>query len=636
MSIDGHQLNLMHQDLMNVVALDFDNRENYMYFCDVTAKTIFRSRVGDDDETAKHEKEPVIRHDSHGLEGISVDWIGRKLYWLDRHSKNLDVAELDGTKRKTLRSGVIDPRAIAVHPGIGYLYFTSWHLQAYIAKMGMDGSNFTRILTWEDDIAWPNALTIDYFTARIYWADAHLDYIAFADLEGRHRHIVLSGAKVPHVFALSLFDDMLYWTDWNLKAIMRANKFTGADLQTLRNTTHRPYDIHISHTLRQVPFPNPCGDNNGGCSHLCLLSPPAESTYLNLEGFIEEDAPSYKCACPNQFYLARDSKTCIANCTTGQHRCGLDDEKCIPWFWKCDGEKDCKDGSDEPTTCPARHCRSGTFQCGNTNCTPSATICDGTDDCGDGSDEQNCDLPCPDSDFKCKASGRCILESWSCDGDADCKDGSDEDPEICRPFLFVFVLVKLSYILTLPQISEPATKIQSSHAKMLAAYRSYGCAILITIAVMIPMSLLTCVANGTALPAGNGVPDNQTTAAFQNGCFAMAKMIAAIIAMRHQRTAQYAVLKQITSARITDASLSECAEISVNFEVTNIFNSLYLDNGCATLLMIVVMEAMKPKPNAKENTVSAPNLNSAAVTASVFQVAGVATTKMTAATTPMK
>ena len=41
---------------------------------------------------------------------------------------------------------------------------------------------------------------------QVYFADAHLDYVAFTDLEGHHRHVVLSGTTVPHVFALTLFD----------------------------------------------------------------------------------------------------------------------------------------------------------------------------------------------------------------------------------------------------------------------------------------------------------------------------------------------------------------------------------------------------------------------------------------------
>lgn len=426
MSLDATQYSLIHQDLTNVVALDYDYNTSMIYFCDVTAKTIFSTKVG------SNKREPIVRHDSHGLEGLAVDWVGKKLYWLDRHSKHLDVSELSGVNRKTLKSGIQDPRAIAVHPGIGYLFFTSWYLQAFIGKMGMDGSNMVRILTHENDLAWPNALTIDYFADRIYWADAHLDYIASVDFDGKNKHIVISGAKVPHVFALTLFEDYIYWTDWNIKGISRANKFTGKDLKVLRNTTHRPYDIHVYHPLRQQAYPNPCGGDNGGCSHLCLLS-PVPGVDASPDGYKDVNSPvSFKCACPNQFILGPDGKTCKANCTNGQHRCGGHDERCIPWFWKCDGEVDCKDGSDEPSDCPKRTCRPGAFQCDNGHCTPSATICDGINDCGDNSEEKNCALNCPDLEFKCRSNGKCILNAWVCDGDPDCKDGSDEDPTICH------------------------------------------------------------------------------------------------------------------------------------------------------------------------------------------------------------
>lgn len=42
MSIDASNYSLMHQDLVNVVALDADYAQQMLYFCDVTAKTIYR------------------------------------------------------------------------------------------------------------------------------------------------------------------------------------------------------------------------------------------------------------------------------------------------------------------------------------------------------------------------------------------------------------------------------------------------------------------------------------------------------------------------------------------------------------------------------------------------------------------
>ena len=85
-----------------------------------------------------------------------------------------------------------------------------------------------------------------------------------------------------------------------------------------------------------MPAINPCGDNNGGCSHLCLISGGGRS---------------YSCACPEFFVLSSDGRKCIANCSQSQFRCGDTDDKCISILWKCNGQKDCKDGSDEPEDC---------------------------------------------------------------------------------------------------------------------------------------------------------------------------------------------------------------------------------------------------------------------------------------------
>ena len=77
---------------------------------------------------------------------------------------------------------------------------------------------------------------------------------------------------------------------------------------------------------------NPCGTENGNCSHLCLISPGGSS---------------YTCACPDDFTLLPDARTCDASCSAAQFLCSPTDHRCIPATWRCDGEVDCVGGNDE-------------------------------------------------------------------------------------------------------------------------------------------------------------------------------------------------------------------------------------------------------------------------------------------------
>ena len=62
----------------------------------------------------------------------------------------------------------------------------------------------------------------------------------------------------------------------------------------------QPLDLHVFTAARQPawdgPGPPPCSQNNGGCSHLCLLSPGAA---FRPEGAGPDRAlPGFSCSCP--------------------------------------------------------------------------------------------------------------------------------------------------------------------------------------------------------------------------------------------------------------------------------------------------------------------------------------------------
>ena len=71
-------------------------------------------------------------------------------------------------------------------------------------------------------------------------------------------------------------------------------------------------------------------------------------------------------------------------CREDQFTCA--DGQCISGMWKCDGDGDCRDGSDEaPETC--EQCGDVNFRCSDGECIPGRSKCDGDVNCGDGSDE---------------------------------------------------------------------------------------------------------------------------------------------------------------------------------------------------------------------------------------------------------
>lgn len=247
--------------------------------------------------------EPVVQTGLSTAEGLAVDWIGGNLYWVDSNLDQIEVARVNGSFRRTLIAGdMASPRAIALDPRDGLLFWTDWDsADARIERCSMAGEQRT-VITHVAHVrgAWPNGLTLDYTLRRVYWIDARSDSIHTVDYNGGDHHLVLRDQEtLSHPFSISVFENYVYWTDWRTNAVIRANKWNGSDIAILQRTQSQPFGVQVLHPSRQpllASGANPCA-TNGGCSHLCLLSVNATS----------------RCECPHVMRLAADGRTCVPN-----------------------------------------------------------------------------------------------------------------------------------------------------------------------------------------------------------------------------------------------------------------------------------------------------------------------------------
>ncbi|XP_069480204.1 low-density lipoprotein receptor-related protein 5 isoform X1 [Ambystoma mexicanum] len=276
--------------LEDAAAVDFQFSQSIIYWTDVSEEAIKQTHFNESKST-----QDVLISGLVSPDGLACDWIGKKLYWTDSETNRIEVANLDGTARKVLFWQDLDqPRAIALDPAHGYMYWTDWGETPRIERAGMDGT--TRKIIVDSNIYWPNGLTIDLDEQKLYWADAKLSFIHRANLDGSFRQKVVEGS-LTHPFALTLSGETLYWTDWQTRSIHACNKRTGEKNREILGALYSPMDIQVLSQERQPHFSSPCEERNGGCSHLCLLSPRD---------------PFYSCACPTGVQLREDGRTCKA------------------------------------------------------------------------------------------------------------------------------------------------------------------------------------------------------------------------------------------------------------------------------------------------------------------------------------
>lgn len=298
LSSNQHQhYNQLYSDLRSTIAIDYSLRGNFLIWSDVAEEKIYIGPLHEN-KTAFHgitKPQVLIPNDIMTADGIAVDWIHNLLYWTDTGKNTIEIASIGKPNyRKVLINTTLDePRAIVVNVVDSFLVWTDWGDMAKIEKAQPDGSQ--RQVLVRDGLVWPNGLAIDYMTRRIYWLDARLHTLSSVDYNGGDRRLVLySPMYIQHPFALEIFEDNAYWSDWELEAVLRTNKFgpEASKVDTLVGKVFSVMDVRIIHSYKQPSVTNRC--HHAACSHIC----------------VPMGQVSHRCLCPVDLVLDVDKNTC--------------------------------------------------------------------------------------------------------------------------------------------------------------------------------------------------------------------------------------------------------------------------------------------------------------------------------------
>lgn len=377
------QLSLGH-----ITAATFDSKRNLIVMFDSYTRVISTYSL--------HARTlETLYSDSLGeIDSLYYDDVGDNLYWCDWYSLSIEVMNLKTRSRMVVisRTDLEVPSELALAPELDYMFvalFIRYH-HVSIYRYSMSGSVVSRVLLIELSSGATNVkLHYSKELQRLFFSTGRLGTIESVDVNGGDHQIFLE--KIVKGFTTS--NGILFWLEMESPYVFSKGP---NDTEVTRNIKL----MNGLETLTAVEKPvsqSPCAVNNGGCSHLCLVSHQSKTKQI--------------CACPSGLALSVDDKTCVTprSCTDYEYQC-LTGE-CISRRKVCDKHEDCVHGDDErKNNCEADlRCPTEQFLCANKKkCVDNSRRCDGKYDCADRSDEV-CNSNCTKCTFLCILLGHFVM-----------------------------------------------------------------------------------------------------------------------------------------------------------------------------------------------------------------------------------
>ncbi|XP_070581303.1 low-density lipoprotein receptor-related protein 4-like [Ptychodera flava] len=239
---------------------------------------------------------------SANTEGITVDWVAKKLYWTDASYNWIMVSDYGGDHVHVLiYTGLDRPQGIAAHPARGHLYWCDRGSVSKIERSNLNGDQRRVIVSEETDgdkISGPNGLTIDYQENRLYWTDVFLKKVMVVDLNTDAYSVreVFEENSFIYPFDIALDQYVMFITDFASNQFWIVDRTNTENRYPLEFPGSKPISLALYASWSQQPETSSCSVLNGGCHQLCVGDPGG-----------------HKCLCKDGFLLDTDQRSCVTD-----------------------------------------------------------------------------------------------------------------------------------------------------------------------------------------------------------------------------------------------------------------------------------------------------------------------------------
>ncbi|KAM9795146.1 LOW QUALITY PROTEIN: pro-epidermal growth factor [Neosynchiropus ocellatus] len=345
MDIDGKNSRRLVARVGTSIQLDFHFKERSVYWADRHSGVIYKASAGT-------RRQKVFSSDKH-ISGLAVDWLWNRVYWTSEEKGRVKRVDTNGKNESTILRHLTRPTSVVIDANKSFLFWLSGGLSPSVQRSDMNGQKRVILKKTAGELT---ALSIDREDQRLFWVQVDLQgqgSIVSSDYSGHALHIAGHPPR-SHSLALSIFQDKLYYTDGQSKAIRQVNKYFGGEPQEVnaKRLAKSPVGIRVVHSSKQPAADSPtlrgCNERSGNCVDVCSglaetgVCRCSNGFALNKRGTHCEDVNecahwnhgcslgcenvpgSYFCTCPPGYALLPDKKSCreIIPCEGNTSQCG--------------------------------------------------------------------------------------------------------------------------------------------------------------------------------------------------------------------------------------------------------------------------------------------------------------------------